>query len=88
VIQQWSIGKERVGHLPGETFRDSVVHSRDVISDLVASTFGFFAFLDHVVREAAAQNPALSPIPKAYSKLRYVPAFGPSDFLTSVLPAV
>jgi hypothetical protein len=88
VIQQWSLGKERVGHFPAETFRDSVVHSHDVVSDLIASTFGFFSFLDHIVREAAAQNPALSPIRKAYSKLGYVPAFGPSDFLSSVLPAV
>jgi hypothetical protein len=88
LIQQWSVGKEQVGHLPGETFRDAVVHSRDAISDVVASTFGFFSFMDHVVREAAAQNSALSPVRKAYSKLGYVLAYGPSDFLSSVLPTL
>ena len=87
-IGQASIGKELPGYRPGETIRDSVDHSRDVVSDLVASTAGFFSFLDDVVRMAAAQNPALNPVRKNYSKLGYVLAFGPSDFLGSVLPVV
>jgi hypothetical protein len=85
---QSSIGKEGPGYHLCEIIRDSVAHSRDVISDLVASTAGFFSFLDDVVRMAAAQNPALNPVRKNYSKLGYVEVFGPSDFLGSVLPVV
>jgi hypothetical protein len=87
-ILQSSIGKEGPGYRPGETIRDLVDHSRDVVSDLVASTAGFFSFLDDVVRMAAEQNPALNPVRKNYSKLGYREVFGPSDFLSSVLPAV
>jgi len=87
-IMQSSIGKKGPGYHPGETNWDSVAHSRDVVSDLVASTAGFFSFLDDVVRMAAAQNPALNPVRKNYSKLGHVLVFGPSDFLGSVLPAV
>jgi hypothetical protein len=87
-IVQSSIGKEGPGYHLCEIIRDSVAHSRDVISDLVASTAGFFSFLDDVVRMAAAQNPALNPVRKNYSKLGYVEVFGPSDFLGSVLPVV
>ncbi len=88
VVSQWSVGKERDGDRAGETIRDSVLHSDDAVSDLIASTAGLFSFLDKVVRKAALQNHALSPVREAYSKAGYALAFGPSTFLTSMLPAV
>ena len=88
LIRQSSIGKEHSDCRTGETIRDAVIHSSDVVSDLVVATKGFFLFLDQIVRVASAKNPALIPDGGAYSKSGYVLAFGPPDFLCSVLPAV
>jgi hypothetical protein len=86
LVSQSSVGEERPGNRPGETIMDSVVHSRDLIADLRAATDGFFSFLDHVVREAVTRDPVLNPARESYSQSGYVLAFGPSDFLGSILP--
>jgi hypothetical protein len=88
VIEQASTGMQRAGDRRGESITDAKLHSRDMVADLAAATSGFFSFLDHVIRETAAQNAALNPLRGSYSKLGYALSFGPSAFLTSVLPTV
>jgi hypothetical protein len=58
----------------------------DMISKMCESSFGFFSFLDHVVREAITRDPILTPSRESYWGRGYQLVFGPTAFLGSVIP--
>jgi hypothetical protein len=62
------------------------LHSADLIGDLKSAIEGFFAFLDHITREAVSRNPKLDMRTKEYSKNGHLRIFGPADFLSAMIP--
>ena len=70
--------------------QDSVagLHSADLIGDIKKAIEGFFAFLDHIIREAVNREPKLDIRTKEYTKNGHLRVYGPSDFLSAMIPVL
>jgi hypothetical protein len=61
-------------------------HSLDLVNDLRNVLRGLFGFMDRAVRRASDLDPELAPTGRAWDHSGLVRIFGPSEFITSMVP--